>query len=74
VALPRGSERRFRVGAVDLELAPNEILCVVGESGSGKSLTARGVMGLLPGPHVRIEKSGIRFGEEDLAKASEARL
>ncbi|MDH3662399.1 MAG: ABC transporter ATP-binding protein [Alphaproteobacteria bacterium] len=74
VALPQGSERPFAVEAVDLELAPNEILCVVGESGSGKSLTARAVMGLLPQPHVRIERGAIRFGDEDLAKVSEARL
>lgn len=74
VALPAGSERAFAVEAVDLELAPNEILCVVGESGSGKSLTARAVMGLLPRPHVQIERGSIHFGEEDLAKVSEARL
>ena len=74
VALPEGSERRHAVEAVDLDLAPNEILCVVGESGSGKSLTARAVMGLLPKPHVRIEKGSIRFDEEDLAQTSEARL
>jgi peptide/nickel transport system ATP-binding protein len=74
VALPEGSERRYAVKAVDLELAPNEILCVVGESGSGKSLTARAVMGLLPQPHVRIDKGSIHFGEDDLAQVSEARL
>jgi len=74
VALPQGSERHYAVEAVDLALSPNEILCVVGESGSGKSLTARAVMGLLPRPHVHIEKGSIRFGEEDLAKAGEARL
>ena len=74
VALPEGSERRHAVEAVDLQLAPNEILCVVGESGSGKSLTARAVMGLLPQPHVRIEQGAIRFGDEDLVKVSEARL
>ncbi|MGI9501176.1 MAG: ABC transporter ATP-binding protein [Geminicoccaceae bacterium] len=74
VALPRGSERRYAVESVDLDLAPNEILCVVGESGSGKSLTARAVMGLLPRPHVHIAAGSIHFGEEDLAKVSEARL
>ena len=74
VALPKGSERPYAVEAVDLDLAPNEILCVVGESGSGKSLTARAVMGLLPLPHVHIAEGSIRFGEEDLTKVSEARL
>jgi len=74
VALPEGSERRYAVEAVDLDLAPNEILCVVGESGSGKSLTARAVMGLLPRPHVHVAKGSIHFGEEDLAKVGETRL
>jgi len=74
VALPEGSERHHAVQKVNLELARNEVLCVVGESGSGKSLTARAVMGLLPRPHVRIEKGSIHFGDEDLAKVSEARL
>jgi len=75
VALPEGSERPYAVEAVDLELAPNEILCVVGESGSGKSLTARAVMGLLPVPHVRVAKGSIEFdGKEDLATVSESRL
>ncbi len=74
IALPSGSERAFAVEAVDLELAPNEILCVVGESGSGKSLTARAVMGLLPGPHVHIAEGSIQFGGDNLAEVSEARL
>ena len=74
VALPEGSERRYAVEQVDLELAPNEILCVVGESGSGKSLTARAVMGLLPAPHVKVETGGIRFGAEDLTRVGPARL
>lgn len=74
VTLPQGSERPYAVEAVDLDLAPNEVLCVVGESGSGKSLTARAVMGLLPQPHVRIERGTIQFVSEDLAKVSESRL
>ena len=74
VTLPEGSERRYAVEAVDLQLAPNEILCVVGESGSGKSLTARAVMGLLPAPHVKVESGSIRFGDEDLTVVEPARL
>ncbi|MEM9439418.1 MAG: ABC transporter ATP-binding protein [Pseudomonadota bacterium] len=74
VTLPQGSERPYAVEAVDLDLAPNEVLCVVGESGSGKSLTARAVMGLLPQPHVRVESGAIQFVKEDLVKVSESRL
>jgi len=50
ICLPEGAERAHAVEAVDLDLSPNEIVCIVGESGSGKSLTARAVMGLLPKP------------------------
>ncbi len=74
IALPEGSQRPYAVEAADLQLAPNEILCVVGESGSGKSLTARAVMGLLPKPHVRIAQGSVDFLGEDLTSASDARL
>ena len=74
VCLPEGSERAHAIEAVDLDLAPNEILCIVGESGSGKSLTARAVMGLLPKPYVRVVKGSIRMDGEDLATASDARM
>jgi len=74
VCLPEGSERAYAVEAVDLELAPNEILCIVGESGSGKSLTARAVMGLLPKPHVRVVQGSINMEGEDLVAISDARM
>ncbi|MBY8974703.1 ABC transporter ATP-binding protein [Rhodobacteraceae bacterium NNCM2] len=74
VALPKGSQRPYAVKAANLHLAENEILCVVGESGSGKSLTARAVMGLLPQPHVTVEKGAIDFLGEDVTKVSDARL
>ena len=74
VCLPSGADRALAVENASLELAPNEILCVVGESGSGKSLTARAVMGLLPGPRVRVTGGRIRLGDEDLVRASPARM
>jgi len=74
VCLPEGSERPYAVEAVDLDLEPNEILCIVGESGSGKSLTARAVMGLLPKPHVRVVQGTIHMEDEDLVAVSDARM
>lgn len=74
VKLPAGAERSRAVEDVNFSLATNEILCVVGESGSGKSITALGVMGLLPAPHVRVESGSILFNGENLIEASAARL
>ena len=74
ICLPEGADRPYAVEAVDIDLAPNEILCIVGESGSGKSLTARAVMGLLPKPHVRVVDGSITFGTEDLATVSDSRM
>jgi peptide/nickel transport system ATP-binding protein len=74
IKLPAGADRQYAVQNVCLDLVQGETLCVVGESGSGKSLTARAVMGLLPAPHVRVEKGEIRFNSEDITKANYDRL
>ena len=70
VALPEGSDRKFAVQNINLNIKAGETVCVVGESGSGKSLTARAVMGLLPAPHVRVVKGEIIFGKKDLVKVN----
>ena len=59
---------------LSLELGAGETLSFVGESGCGKSMTALGIMGLLPEKVGRIASGTILFDGEDLAKASEARL
>lgn len=74
IVLPSGAEREFAVEELNLDLAKGETLCIVGESGSGKSLTARAIMGLLPAPHVRVEKGEINFDGEDIVKISYDRL
>ena len=68
VILPEGSDRKYAVQNIDLDIKSGETVCVVGESGSGKSLTARAVMGLLPAPHVRVGNGEIIFGKKDLVK------
>ena len=47
ITLPQGSDRKYAVNDVSLDLYTNEILCIVGESGSGKSLLSNAIMGLL---------------------------
>jgi peptide/nickel transport system ATP-binding protein len=65
VSLPPGADRAFAVEDINLEIHPNEILCVVGESGSGKSVTAFAVMGLLA-PAVKPVSGEIWFEDRDL--------
>ena len=74
ILLPDGADRRFAVEDISIDLNPGETLCIVGESGSGKSLTARAVMGLLPGPKVRVGAGEINFLGEDTTKVSPERL
>ncbi len=74
ILLPIGADRQYAVQDIGVELHAGETVCVVGESGSGKSLTARAVMGLLPAPHVRVDRGEIIFGDEDITKVSYERL
>jgi len=59
---------------LSLELDAGETLSFVGESGCGKSMTALGIMGLLPDKVGRIASGTILFDGEDLTQASDARL
>jgi oligopeptide/dipeptide ABC transporter ATP-binding protein len=59
---------------LSLELNAGDTLSFVGESGCGKSMTALGIMGLLPEKVGRIASGTIMFNGEDLAKASDVRL
>lgn len=74
VRLPASAERSHAVESVNYKLHHNEILCLVGESGSGKSITARAIMGLLPAPHVVVDKGLINFNGEDITAVSERRM
>jgi peptide/nickel transport system ATP-binding protein len=61
------------VRSVSLQVHRGEILCLVGESGCGKSLTALGIVGLLPTGAMRRAKA-IRFENDDLLVASARRI
>ena len=56
------------------DLAEGEAISLVGESGCGKSMTALGIMGLLPQQIGRIASGSIQFDGEELVDASERRM
>jgi peptide/nickel transport system permease protein len=58
---------------VDLDIRPAEAVGLIGESGCGKSVTARSIMGLLPGSG-RVTAGQIWFAGRDLAALSERDL
>jgi peptide/nickel transport system ATP-binding protein len=74
IALPKDADRRFAVEGVDLVVEPRQIVCLVGESGSGKSVTAHGVMGLLPKGQLEAVAGSIALRGEDLLRVPESRL
>jgi peptide/nickel transport system ATP-binding protein len=73
IALPVRGDRAYAVEGIDIDVAPEEIVCLVGESGSGKSAIAQAVMGLLP-PVLPVVSGRIIVGGEDVVGASESRL
>ncbi|MBC7136839.1 MAG: ABC transporter ATP-binding protein, partial [Oceanibaculum nanhaiense] len=74
VRLPRGADRENAVENINLEVRPQEILCVVGESGSGKSVTAHTVMGLLPKKQLVPTAGEILLEGENLLTATPERM
>jgi len=73
-------ELRTRVGVapviddLSFDLAEGEAISLVGESGCGKSMTALGVMGLLPQQIGSIASGSVQFDGEELVGASERRM
>lgn len=60
------------VDGVGLRVAAGETLGLVGESGSGKSMTAHAVLGLFPGPNIRVASGTIRLDGIDIVPLSHA--
>ena len=56
------------------DLFPGEAISFVGESGCGKSMTALGIMGLLPEGVGKIASGSISFSGEDLSTVSDKRM
>src|SRR5436305_8131477 len=73
VALPPNADRAFAIENLNLQVHPQEIVCIVGESGSGKSVTALSIMGLLPRA-LKATHGSIHVGGENVLTASRARL
>ena len=59
---------------LSFELGAGESISFVGESGCGKSMTALGIMGLLPEKIGRVASGSIQFDGEELTTASEKRM
>ena len=60
------------VDGVSLTVARGEVLCVVGESGCGKSVTAMGLMGLLPKESAQISSGKLKIGDTVFDLATDA--
>jgi oligopeptide/dipeptide ABC transporter ATP-binding protein len=59
---------------LSFELGAGESISFVGESGCGKSMTALGIMGLLPEKIGRVASGSITFDGEELTTATEKRM
>jgi oligopeptide/dipeptide ABC transporter ATP-binding protein len=62
------------VSDVDLSVGPGERVGLIGESGSGKSLTALGILGLLPEDVTAVGSVRLSGIDHDLIGAGERRL
>ncbi len=73
VAFPGEDGPALVVTDVSFDIAPGEVLGVVGESGCGKSITAAGIMGLVPGRGA-VTAGAVLFDGQNLAELSPDQL
>jgi oligopeptide/dipeptide ABC transporter ATP-binding protein len=62
------------VDGVSFEVGRGQIVGVLGESGCGKSVTALGILGLLPRPRGRIAGGSVQLGRRELVGLGEREL
>lgn len=70
VVLPTSEGDLHAINSISLSVDAGQTVALVGESGSGKSMTARAIMGLLPG-RGRIAGGSMHFGGIDLVSLPE---
>ena len=73
VSFRTAAGRLQAVRGISFGLDAGETLAIVGESGSGKSVTARAVMGLLPG-NATVESGSVCFDGRELTRLPERAL
>lgn len=73
VEFEAGGRRLVPVDGVSFEIGANECVVLLGESGCGKSLTALGLMRLLP-EAARVTSGSVVLGEENLFALPEAAM
>jgi oligopeptide/dipeptide ABC transporter ATP-binding protein len=62
------------VDGIGFDIGQAETVALVGESGCGKSITAMSILRLIPIPPGEIASGSIKFEDEELTTASEARM
>jgi peptide/nickel transport system ATP-binding protein len=73
IEIDAGGRRLVPVDGVSFEIGANECVVLLGESGCGKSLTALGLMRLLP-EVARVSSGSVTLGEESLFSLPEAAM
>jgi peptide/nickel transport system ATP-binding protein/oligopeptide transport system ATP-binding protein len=68
ISFERDGRRARAADGVSLDIFPGETLALVGESGSGKTVSALGILRLIPEPPGRIEAGEVLFRGRDVLR------